>query len=289
MSELQERIAFDARYASDPVELVVLTGRRVGGAGRARGEELWTASADVLAYIDENDAMIWEKGLLWWLADEVERVTSTHDLQALTQYRVRVRRATPDPAAYAKHNLPMPDLSHHFALDEVTARDIQSPDLQERLERWLRPVRVTADIGEFELNRSFGSFVGSVRLGVDQVLVHLDVDDVALEGSESCTRALARLEQILSELPTVELRWRQYAASNLTELANEWRHGTEAVPRSEIVSTERFAQQIRLKELAVESDGSVFAYYDDGELLTGHVILIDIEADGTMSGASIAG
>ncbi|MDQ1124308.1 DUF7021 domain-containing protein [Microbacterium trichothecenolyticum] len=113
--------------------------------------------------------MVADEGRLSRLATGAEREGWVHALTALTQYRVRVRRATPDPAEYARYNLPVPDLSHHFALDEVIERDLTVPVLGDRREEWVRPVVLSTDLGAFALDRSFGWFTGEVPWAGDRV------------------------------------------------------------------------------------------------------------------------
>lgn len=291
MPEEQERAEFDRRYAAEPIEIIVLTGQSVGGAGKAGGAELWTPSADVLAYIDEHGAVVAEAGRLSWLATDAQREGWVHALAALTQYRVRVRRATPDPAEYATCNLPVPDLSHHFALDEVIERDLTVPALGDRRDEWVRPVVLSTDLGAFTLDRSFGWFTGEVPWAGDRVSVSLSVDDDARNGAETCEGALARLRGLLADLPDVDDRWRAFAAEKLTDLANGWQAEDEEddAPAPAPITRETFAERIRLSELSIAADGSATPYYDDGDLFFGHVIVIDLQADGSLTDASIAG
>ena len=50
-----------------------------------------------------------------------------------------------------------------------------------------------------------------------------------------------------------------------------------------------FVKRIRLSERVVESEGSVTPFYDDCDLFWGHVILVEVEPDGSMTYAYIAG
>ncbi|MDQ1075407.1 DUF2262 domain-containing protein [Microbacterium sp. SORGH_AS_0969] len=291
MPAQQERAEFDRRHAPEPIEIVVLTGQSVGGAGKAGGAELWTPSADVLAYVDGSGAVVTEEGRLSWLATDAERDGWIHDLEALTQYRVRVRRATPDSAEYAKYNLPVPDLSHHFALDEVIERDLRIPALDGRRDRWLRPIVLSTELGEFTLDRSYGWFSGGIEWAGEQISVTLSIDDDAAEGAETCEGSLARLRALLAEMPDVDARWRAFAAEELTDLANDWQEEDEDddAPAPEPITRETFAERIRLSELSIAADGSATAYFDDGDLFFGHVILIDVQSDNRLANASIAG
>ncbi|GAA1937018.1 DUF2262 domain-containing protein [Nocardioides hwasunensis] len=290
MGEQEERAAFDRRHAAEVVEITVLTGTTVGGAGKAGDAALWTPSADVIAFVDERGGVVTDEGRLSWLATDDQRGGWIHDLQAHTQYVVRVRRADPDPAEYARWGQPVPDLSGHFALVEVVERDVHVPALDERLARWLQPVVLSTDLGDFTLERSFGHFVGVVDWPGGRVRVSLDVDVDSDEGGETCTSALARLIAYAADATGTDARWRAYAASTLVDLAEDWRQQADADDRGdEPVTAETFVRRIRLIDLGVAADGSTTPYYADGDLFWGHVILLDVEPDGSMTDAYIAG
>ncbi|RYB92958.1 DUF2262 domain-containing protein [Nocardioides oleivorans] len=290
MGEQQEREAFDRRHADEVIEITVLTGTTVGGAGKAGDAVLWTPSADVIAHVDEEGAVVTGDGRLSWLATDEQRATWIHDLQAHTQYVVRVRAADPDPAEYARYGQPFPDLSGHFALDEVVRRDVHVPALDERLAAYLRPVVVTSDLGDFTLERAYGHFSGEVDWAGTSVHVLLDVDDTSVEGAETCDAALARLTTYAADAAGTDARWRAFAASTLVELARDWQQqDAEGGGEVEEVTPESFVRRIRLSELAITADGSATPYYDDGDLFLGHVILVEVEPDGSTTDAYIAG
>ncbi|MFT4220625.1 MAG: DUF2262 domain-containing protein [Microbacterium sp.] len=290
MSEKQERARFERTHAGEVIEITVLTGSSTGGAGKAGTEILWTASAEVLGYVDEHGAVTLDGGRLHWLATDEQRGDWVHDLKSHTQYTVRVRRRLPaDPADYAgPPRTPLPDFSHVFALEEVIERDVHVPALDERLARHLEPVIVTTDVGTFELQRSLGLFSGAIDWCGHEVSAHLSVDDDAQEGSETCGAALARLECCLADAESTDARWRRYAATNLLEIAREWQADSDA-PDDAPLTEEVFVERISLAELSVSTDGSMTPCYDDGGLFWGHVILIEVEPDGGLTDADIAG
>jgi hypothetical protein len=86
-----------------------------------------------------------------------------------------------------------------------------------------------------------------------------------------------------------DARWRAYAAATLTDLANDWQDQADDAGSSAPITPEVFVERIRLSELSVAADGSATPYYSDGDLFWGHVILVDVEPDGSMTDAYIAG
>lgn len=157
--------------------------------------------------------------------------------------------------------------------------------------QWLQPVRIETAVGGFELERSLGWFAGVVDWCGREVMVQLEIDTDAAEGAETCAVALARLQHDYADAAAIDARWRAFAAAKLTDLANEWReqeHDDDGAAPTPI-TTEGFAQRIHLSELSVAADGAVTPYYDDDRMFWGHVILLDVESDGSMTDAYIAG
>ena len=98
----------------------------------------------------------------------------------------------------------------------------------------------------------------------------LDTD----EGSdETCEAALA----------TYKIR--PYAAAHMLDTANDWLGDADEEP----ITAEQFADRITLSELAFRNDGSIEAYYDDGDIFWGHCIIVRMDKNGTVKDAEIAG
>ncbi|EPF4172696.1 DUF2262 domain-containing protein [Escherichia albertii] len=62
--------------------------------------------------------------------------------------------------------------------------------------------------------------------------------------------------------------FRQFAAEELTELANDWLDDEDA---DEITETS-FAERMTLCELVIEADGDFTVYYSDDDMFYGHSI-----------------
>jgi hypothetical protein len=283
VTESEERREFARRHASEPTTITVLTGEHVGGAGRAGGATLWTPSAQVLASVDQSGEFIEREGRLSWLAAEDQREGWIHDLRPLTQYVVRVRAATPDPAEYRRYGVPMPDLSGHHALDEVIEREVHVAALDARLASWTQVRTVVTGAGVMELDRAFGWFAGVIDWCGERADVTLAVDEEAAEGSETCRGAAARLDETLRGAEEIDARWRAFVADTLTGLAQGWQEEGDPIRADE------FRDRIRLVDLTIEADGSMTAWFDDDDIFAGHSIVVEVDSTGALADASIAG
>ncbi len=277
-----ERRRFEARFEPREVEVVVLTGASAGGASRGGRDRWWRPSMDVLGYVAADGSYVEVRGRLEWLATEDQRVGWGHHLEPATQYRVRVRPAPPpDPAWLAEHPWAPRET---FYLLEVLARGLHVPELDARLERYRTPRVFRTELGEFTLDRRLGAARGRIDWLGGRVSVSLDVDEGSVEGAETVATALGSLLALVADMAAVDARWRAFIGEELAGLANEWleESGEELTPDS-------VAARVRLSELPIGADGTPTPYYDDGDLFGGHVIIVDIDPDGTMTGADIAG
>ena len=78
---------------------------------------------------------------------------------------------------------------------------------------------------------------------------------------------------------------RAYAAGHMLDTANDWLGDADEEP----ITAEQFADRITLSELAFRNDGSIEAYYDDGDIFWGHCIIVRMDKNGNIEDAEIAG
>ena len=94
---------------------------------------------------------------------------------------------------------------------------------------------------------------------------------------------LKKAREIVAGLEDFERVWRAGAADHLHELYNSnWSSG-KPIDRNEFLS------RIRLTSLALESDGTIKARFDDGELFLMHLIAVEIDANGKVTDAYLEG
>ena len=71
----------------------------------------------------------------------------------------------------------------------------------------------------------------------------------------------------------------------MLDTANDWLGDADEEP----ITAEQFADRITLSELAFRNDGSIEAYYDDGDIFWGHCIIVRMDKNGNIEDAEIAG
>ena len=80
---------------------------------------------------------------------------------------------------------------------------------------------------------------------------------------------------------------KEFAADNLLDLAHEWQESDDG--ENEPLTREQFIEAIGVSEWTVTPYGNMTLYYYDGDIFWGHAIEINIDEDGTIEDADIAG
>lgn len=110
----------------------------------------------------------------------------------------------------------------------------------------------------------------------------LDAD----EGSdETCEAALAAYKKHEMNMTELDRQLRAYAAGHMLDTANDWLDNDGEEP----ITADQFADRITLSGLAFRNDGSIEAYYDDGDIFWGHCIIMRMDKNGNIEDAEIAG
>ncbi len=94
---------------------------------------------------------------------------------------------------------------------------------------------------------------------------------------------LGQAHPLLAHIRQEEADLRQATAEALLELYNTaWNEGPA-------IDGARLAACITLQAVTFYPDGSAELFYDDGDLFAGHMLLVSLDADGTLQDATLAG
>lgn len=245
---------FAAQFLPEELSILAVTGASGFGGGKSGGEELWTASIGLTAWMEEDSPEI-HRG---------EFVLSTvGDDQLLEILRRRVPRdfiikfrgrASEDGRRLLLLDLPEPGFD---------------PELKAVLEEQKKPVTFWADgLGTFALNRQVNWFETEVDwLGAEVSLSFDWGPEEEMKRSQNTARAL------LAGAADWDRRVREYAADELVSLANDWSQdaGGEDEEPGEI-TREQFMERMELEALQVEPDGGFEFWFADGDMFYGHSI-----------------
>ena len=236
---------FAAQFQPEELSILAVTGASGFGGGKKGGEELWTASIGLTAWMEEDSPDI-HRGEF--------RLTTVGDDHLLDILRQRARpdfiikfrgRVSEDGERLLLLNLPEPGFD---------------PDLKAILEEQKKPVTFWEEgLGTFALDRRVDWFETSIDWLGSSVSLTFDKDEDRAE-------TLRRAKDLLASAPDWDRRVREYAAADLLDCANDWAEDEEEITR------EQFIQRMELESIEIRADGSFEFWFADGDMFYGHSI-----------------
>ena len=175
-------------------------------------------------------------------------------------------------------------------LTEVLEREVENAALSQLLENYNEVITIEdEDCGTFTLERYFSWFAGTVDWLGEDCHVTLECDE-----ENGTTADLAQFKKLYANLETWDQNFRNYAAEELTETANDWQdedcyEEEEDANTPAKITKEDFAKRIVISEFSIYAEGDYEAYYGDDDMFFDHVIIVNGNVDGEIEDAYIAG
>ena len=240
---------FAAQFRPEELSILAVTGANGFGGGKTSGEELWTASIGLTAWMEEDSPDI-HKGEfpLYTVGDdqllEILRRRAPRDF--IIKFKGRVSE---DGQQLLLLDLPEPGFD---------------PDLKAVLEEQIKPVTFWEDgLGTFALNRQVDWFETEMDwLGTAVSLV--------FDREEDRTDCVRNAKALLTGAGSRDRRIREYAAGELLELANDWAENAEA----EDVTEKQFMERMELESVEIRADDTFEFWFSDGDMFYGHSIRV---------------
>ena len=248
-------------YQPEELTILAVTGANGFGGGKTHGEELWTISIGLTAWMEEDSPDI-HRG---------EFVLSTvGDEQLLEVLRRRTRpdfiikfqgRVSEDGKRLLLLDLPEPGFD---------------PDLKAILEEQKKPVTFWEEgLGTFALNRQVDWFETEVDWLGGQISLVFDAEEDRAE-------VLQRAKTLLAGAADWDQRIRAYAADDLLVSANDWAEDEE-------ITREQFIQRMELESIEIRADGSFEFWFADGDMFYGHSIHVSGDMENGPDDAAMEG
>ncbi len=257
---------WECTFEEDAREILVLL---AGGGGAGKRNGFWDVSHYFIAYVDCQTGALHAGGgrIVYPVSDEQHDAGGILDrFRREAVYRLKARKKI-------RHEVPegvTASSQNQFLIVEVLEEDAPCPALEEVLADYRRPVVVVDEVlGELTLDKDLDMFEGEVLWRGEQICLSLEVD-TANEGTWADARRA--MKEMLAEQDRWDGDMRASAARELTELACEWRESAdEDVPE---ITEESFARRIELRSIAMDTDGSFSAYFDDDDMFFGHCVTV---------------
>lgn len=251
---------FEANFENEITELTVLIKRKIKSWATEAGYRI--PKATYLAIIDHKSNELREAcGKLTWIEKEGKADIRFH-FSDIGIYHVKVRKCKENNNSY-------------MLLDVV--KKVKDERIESLKKRYLEPVVMQNELGEFRLVRNDNHFSGQVDYFNDKCFVYLNVE----EGETTVGMQFDILRRILGNLKAWDENNREYASDMLLELANDW--------SEENITKEQFKQRIGVPDITIDTDGTVQLMFDSDDMFTDHSIVIEIDENGNYANADIIG
>ena len=254
-------------YQPEERTILAVTGANGFGGGKTHGDELWTISIGLTAWMEEDSPDI-HKG---------EFVLSTVGDEQLLEI---LRRRAPRDFILKFKGRVSEDGQRLLLLD--LPEPAFDPDLKAILEEQKKPVTFWEEgLGTFTLNRQVDWFETEVDwLGGPISLV--------FDAGEDRAEVLQRARTLLASAADWDKRVRAYAADDLLASANNWAEQMEDEEPQEITK-EQFMERMELESIEIRADGSFEFWFADGDMFYGHSIHVSGDLEHGPDEASMEG
>lgn len=277
---------FESNYETEITELLVLTNERVGGGYKEHG--MIVPSLRFIASVNlQTGELSQESGVLQWMIPDDNRTGWGFDFEQFQIYRIRTR----------KHK----NTKGHYLLLEILEENVSDPQLNPIKEHMSTPVAIEdSTLGTFLLEREYSWFEGSVDWLGSECEVYLITDE---EDGETAEKAYAHFQALYQDRAAWDDKFRQSAADELLELANDWYNpddygenfdddfdADENLDDDEMpIKRDEFLRRLSIGSIEIDDEGDMTVYYNADEMFTDHAIVIYAEISGKISSASIIG
>lgn len=272
---------FYQKYLDESFEAHILV-QHISGMGHAG--DYGDMSASILA-IQKHDGTVLTGTLrLSWPVPLDDHAAAFKLFERIGIYRVRLSAFKLDPKN--KDTQYQEWCSHNYCLKEVLPL-IEGTDvsaLEDIKTEYQREVSLEDPIlGKLILNKDINLYEGEISWLDDNCMLFI-------ENSDDMTQLLAQAQSLVKDQALNDALWRAHAAKHLLDNAIEWQEDDEDSAYPDGLQESDFIKAISLSELSINEDGSFSAYYNDGDLFYGHVIIVEGQIkDMILEDAYIAG
>lgn len=271
---------FESGFVTEETEITVLL---KDSSNRAAVLGDWLRpSVNFLASIDNDTGeMIKEEGRLeWMIKKDPDRKGWGYDFEQYGIYKFLVRKCIPRKL----ESFESATLNNCYMIVKVLEENVQNDKLLEYKEYLSKPVEIDTPYGKFVLDRSMSWFEGEIELNGLDFTAFLETDE---DNGETAELALKVFLKTAENFEDFDRKNKEFAADNLIDLAHEWQESDDG--ENEPLTREQFIEAIGVSEWTVTPYGNMTLYYYDGDIFWGHAIEINIDEDGTIEDADIAG
>ena len=266
---------FKSRFSEEILDIMVLTLEAVSGG--IVMENYLRPSMNFAASVDMNTGVLSnEVGRLEWLVKKGAENKWGFNFEQYKIYRIKARKNIPVELTECMSKV----MNNCYMVIEVTDMNATEPRLEKMREELSKPAVIENEIGKFTLDRTVSWFEGKCDWCGESCNVCLVTDD---EFGSTAKKAETVLKKLYEYIAATDDKYREFAAQDMLECANDWMEDDEQLTKEE------FKKKISLDAVIISPDGEVTAYYNDDDMFGGHMIVVEIDANGELIGVDMAG
>ena len=195
-----------------------------------------------------------------------------------TVYNLKVRKKLPEE---------LPEIiikSLDFLLVDVIEKNAKSPELEEILAEYKKPIIIEDDIlGELLYDKTINIFEGHIPWLDKKIDISLDVDK---DNKSGITKARKAMKELYLSVEKWDAEMRTFAAKKLIGLARDWCESEEEALK---ITEESFADRIGIESISMTSGVSFTAYFNDDNIFAEHCITVSGSLKKGITSASMGG
>lgn len=274
---MTEKEKFEQEFETEEREMLFLVSESCMGAfcmGEYRRPSVrFIASVDC----DTNTLSKKEGSLCWIIKADKDRRGFGFEFEDYEIYKVKVRKCIEKELDRGQAE----SFNNRYMLIEILEKNLSHSELDPLKEYYKKPIVINNELGEFVLNRQFSEFNTTMYWTEDDINVALNTDEY---NGETANKAMEVLLKIAKDKEDFDNKTKEYAVSQLLDLANDWNEDEE-----NDITKESFLDAIFMSDIIISSDGELTVYYYDGDIFYGHTIEVRINSNLEYVSANIAG
>ncbi|MDE6781139.1 MAG: DUF2262 domain-containing protein [Ruminococcus sp.] len=264
--------SIDGRFHSEEKEFLVMT---IGGTSGSKCDGYWNKSIDILGYVEiESGRTSNIKSSLNWSVEDYKSDNNFKNGGIIYRIKGRLPKLL-DGEPWINNEYRMSGL---YAT-EIISENEKNDFLENLLTEYRKEVSVNSEVlGKLILNKELDWYETENNLEWCGEYVEFSISP---DGENDINEFLPLAEEFYKNRQEWDKKLREFSASQLTELANDWLEDeyyeeddeeTEPVPE---ITEKDFANRISISGISFYTDGNFEVFYDDDDMFWGHSILID--------------
>ncbi len=264
------------RFHPEEKEFLVMTISGTHGS-KCNGQDYWDKSVDILGYVETESGRTSDiKSCLdWcvkdWSYDNFEKTGTIYRIKG------RLPKLLDGDEPWINNKQRMSSLY----VTEIISENEKNDFLENLLTEYKKEVSVNSSVlGKLILDKDLNQYEteSEIEWCGETVTISISVDE------DNINEILPVAEEFYNNRNEWNIKLREYSASQLTELANDWldeeyyedddeESDEETKPVHEITEKE-FAERITICDISFDSDGDFTVYYDDDDMFWGHSVVV---------------